>query len=122
MPPQAQQHSDQGLHAPSQHEGPQWQKLPLHHQARPFHSHHYWSCHGILLLCHEYYPNQTHWGLIEWLILPYNNDSGAFSEGGDSRSIIAFGTSEFGGLLIGGSGKTELSDTSYAMLMHQHGI
>jgi len=72
---------------------------------------------GFYSCAREYYPNQTHRDLIEWLILPYDNDSGAFSEGGDSGSIIAFGTSEFGGLLIGGSGKTESSDTSYATPM-----
>lgn len=63
---------------------------------------------------HEYFANQTHRDSIEWAILPYDNDSGAFSKGGDSGSMIASGTGEFGGLLTGGSGKTESSDITYA--------
>jgi hypothetical protein len=66
----------------------------------------------------EYFVNQTHRDSIVWAILPYDNDPGAFSEGGDSGSMIVSGTGEFGGLLTGGSGKTELSDITYATPMY----
>ncbi|KAI6146334.1 hypothetical protein BKA82DRAFT_4159537 [Pisolithus tinctorius] len=94
MPPRAQGHSPQGLQAPSQDEGPRRRRLPLRHQAWPYHSHHNWSCHWMLLLC---------------------ANSGAFSKGRDSGSMIAHG--EFGGLLTGGSGRTESSDITYAAPM-----
>jgi hypothetical protein len=72
---------------------------------------------GILSYAREYFANQTHRDSIEWAILPYDNDSGAFSKGGDSGSMIASGTGEFGGLLTGGSSKTESSDITYATPM-----
>ncbi|KAF8467938.1 hypothetical protein DFH94DRAFT_795956 [Russula ochroleuca] len=72
---------------------------------------------GLFSYAREYFPNQTHRDSIEWAILPYDNDSGAFSKGGDSGSMIASGTGEFGGLLTGGSGKTESSDTTYGTPM-----
>lgn len=72
---------------------------------------------GSFSYAREYFTNQTHRDSIEWIILPYDNDSGAFSKGGDSGSMIATGTGEFGGLLTGGSGKTESSDTTYATPM-----
>ncbi|KAE9400893.1 hypothetical protein BT96DRAFT_965147 [Gymnopus androsaceus JB14] len=72
---------------------------------------------GFFSYVREYFTNQTHRDSIEWAILPYNNDSGAFSKGGDSGSMIASGTGEFGGLLTGRSGKTESSDTIYATPM-----
>ncbi|KAJ7194679.1 hypothetical protein GGX14DRAFT_678224 [Mycena pura] len=65
----------------------------------------------------EYLPNQTPRDSIEWAILPYGHRSGPFSEKGDSGSIIASGTGEFGGLLTGGSGRTELPDITYATPM-----
>jgi len=72
---------------------------------------------GFVSHAREYFSNQTHQDSIEWAILPYDNDSGAFSRGGDSGSMIASSTGEFGGLLTGGSGKTESSDTAYATPM-----
>ena len=69
---------------------------------------------GFFSYAREYFANQTRRDSIEWAILPYDNDSGAFSKGGDSGSIIASATGEFGGLLTGGSGKTESSDITYA--------
>ena len=65
----------------------------------------------------EYFSNQTHRDSTEWAILPYNNESGAFAKRGDSGSIIVSGTGEFGGLLTGGSGKTESSDITYSTPM-----
>ncbi|KAG2075077.1 hypothetical protein BDR04DRAFT_77602 [Suillus decipiens] len=72
---------------------------------------------GIFSYAREYFANQTHRDSAEWAILPYDNDSGAFSKGGDSGSMIASGTGEFGGLLTGGCGKTDSSDITYATPM-----
>ncbi|KAI6152646.1 hypothetical protein BKA82DRAFT_20112 [Pisolithus tinctorius] len=72
---------------------------------------------GCFSYVREYFSNQTHRDSIEWAILPYDSDSGAFSKGGDSGSMIACGTGEFGGLLTGGSGRTESSDITYATPM-----
>ena len=72
---------------------------------------------GIFSYAREYFPNQTQRDSIEWAILPYDNDSSAFSKGGDSGSMIASGTGEFGGLITAGSGKTESSDITYATPM-----
>ncbi|KAG2363278.1 hypothetical protein BDR07DRAFT_1608940 [Suillus spraguei] len=72
---------------------------------------------GLFSYAREYFANQTHRDSTEWAILPYDNESGAFSKGGDSGSIIASGTGEFGGLLTGGSGMTESSDINYATPM-----
>ncbi|KAI6152619.1 hypothetical protein BKA82DRAFT_4512578 [Pisolithus tinctorius] len=72
---------------------------------------------GCFSYASEYFSNQTHRDSIEWAILPYDSDSGAFSKGGDSGSVIACGTGDFGGLLTGGSGKTESSDVNYATPM-----
>ena len=72
---------------------------------------------GSFSYAREYFANQTHRDSIEWAILPYDNKSGAFSKGGDSGSMIISGIGEFGGLLTGGSGRTESSDTTYATPM-----
>jgi len=72
---------------------------------------------GSFSYAREYFANQTHQDSIQWAILAYDNDSGTFSKGGDSGSMIASGTSEFGGLLTGRSGKTESSDITYATPM-----
>jgi hypothetical protein len=52
----------------------------------------------------------------EWSILPFNHKSGAFSEQGDSGSIIVDGIGRIGGLLTGGSKrqKKESADVTYA--------
>ena len=72
---------------------------------------------GLFSYAREYFANQTHRDSIEWAILPYDNDSGAFSNRGDSGSIIASGAGKFGGLLTGGSGRTVSSDITYATPM-----
>ncbi|KIO04556.1 hypothetical protein M404DRAFT_15448 [Pisolithus tinctorius Marx 270] len=72
---------------------------------------------GRLSYVREYLSNQTHRDSIEWAILPYDSESGAFSKSGDSGSMIACGSGEFGGLLTGEFGKTESSDVTYAMPM-----
>jgi hypothetical protein len=47
----------------------------------------------------------------------YDNQSGAFSAPCDSGSIIVDGLGRIGGLLTGGTGKTETSDVTYATPM-----
>ena len=66
---------------------------------------------GCFSYAREYFAISTHRDSIEWAILPYDNDSGAFSRGGDSGSMIASGPGEFSGLLTGGSGRTDSSDS-----------
>jgi len=50
---------------------------------------------------------------MEWSILPYDNDLGVFSTGGDSESVIVDGCGRYGGLLTGSAGKTVSSDIIY---------
>ncbi|KAI0311475.1 hypothetical protein OF83DRAFT_1068738 [Amylostereum chailletii] len=54
---------------------------------------------------------------MAWAIYNYDNKSGVFSAPGDSGSIIVDGLGRIGGLLTGGSGKTETSDVTYATPM-----
>ncbi|CAL1705516.1 unnamed protein product, partial [Somion occarium] len=69
---------------------------------------------GIFSYIREYFPNGTHHTSMEWAILPYDGDSGAFSKDGDSGSIIVDRLGRFGGLLTGVAGKTPSSDVTYA--------
>lgn len=50
----------------------------------------------------------------EWAILPFDTESGAFSDKGDSGSVIVDGRGRIGGLLTGGAGDTLSSDIAYA--------
>ncbi len=50
----------------------------------------------------------------EWAILPFDSKSGAFSEKGDSGSVIVDGLGRIGGLLTGGAGTTSSLDITYA--------
>lgn len=49
----------------------------------------------------------------EWVVFGYDNQSGAFSEPGDSGSIVVDIRGRIGGILTGGGGKTERSDMTY---------
>ena len=69
---------------------------------------------GIFSYVRQYFNGQASWTSMEWTILPYDNKSQAFSEGGDSGSVIVDGHGHYGGLLTGGTGKTESSDLTYA--------
>lgn len=69
---------------------------------------------GFFSHVREYFANQTHWDSTEWAILPFDKDSAVFSKRGDSGSMIASGTGEFGGLLTGTS---EPSGITYATPM-----
>jgi hypothetical protein len=55
--------------------------------------------------------NQTS---MEWGIINYDNKSEAFSEPGDSGSIIADIRGRIGGMLTAGAGKTKSTDMTYA--------
>jgi hypothetical protein len=70
---------------------------------------------GVFSIVREYFIdmsiNQTS---MEWGIINYDSKSEAFSEPGDSGAIIADIRGRIGGMLTGGSGKTESSDLSYA--------
>lgn len=66
---------------------------------------------GIFSHVRVYFLNQTSETSMEWPILPY--DSGTFSDGGDSGSVIADGLGYYGGLLTGGAGKAASSDVTY---------
>ncbi|KAG8752242.1 hypothetical protein FRC11_008546, partial [Ceratobasidium sp. 423] len=50
----------------------------------------------------------------EWAILPRDSKSGAFSELGDSGSVIVDGRGRMGGLLTAGAGIIDSSDITYA--------
>jgi hypothetical protein len=53
----------------------------------------------------------------EWAIFNYGDNSGVFSDYGDSGSIIVDGLGRIGGLLTGGTGKAETLDITYATPM-----
>ncbi|KAM5543708.1 hypothetical protein V8D89_002325 [Ganoderma adspersum] len=48
-----------------------------------------------------------------WTIIPYDRKSGAFSEKGDSGSVVVDGRGRIGGLLTGGDGNNESLDMTY---------
>lgn len=52
-----------------------------------------------------------------WAIYNYDNKSGVFSAPGDSGSIVVDGLGRVGGMLTGGTGKTETSDVTYVTPM-----
>jgi len=61
---------------------------------------------------------RTHPGNItgvskEWTILPFDKESGPFSDKGDSGAVVVDGRGRIGGLLTGGTGSTDTSDITY---------
>ncbi|KAF8552333.1 hypothetical protein OG21DRAFT_1535374 [Imleria badia] len=70
---------------------------------------------GVFSIVRDYFNdpsiNQTS---MEWGIINYDSKSEVFSKAGDSGSIIADIRGRIGGMLTGGSGKTESSDMTYA--------
>jgi hypothetical protein len=69
---------------------------------------------GIFSYIQLYFPDQPSQTSMEWAILPYDNKSGRFSNGGNSGSVIVDGLSHIGGLLTGGSGIRDSLDITYA--------
>jgi hypothetical protein len=55
---------------------------------------------------------------VEAAVYPYGNDSGPFSRGGDSGSIIVDALGKFVALLTGGTGPTDSSDITYGSPMY----
>lgn len=51
---------------------------------------------------------------MEWVVLPCNHKSSAFSARSNSVTIIVDGKGRIGGLLTGGTSQTESTDVSYA--------
>ncbi|KAH8114185.1 hypothetical protein DFH11DRAFT_1856007 [Phellopilus nigrolimitatus] len=70
---------------------------------------------GVFSIVRDYfYDMAVHQTSMEWAIINYDSKSGVFSEPGDSGSIIADIRGRIGGMLTGGSGKTESPDMTYA--------
>ena len=70
---------------------------------------------GVFSIVRDYFQDMSiHQTSMEWGIMNYDSGSGAFSEPGDSGSIIADIRGRIGGMLTGGSGKGESPDITYA--------
>ena len=78
---------------------------------------------GVKSYVREYFPDGTHQTSMEWAIFPYNQESRRnyctpFSASGDSGATIVDSKGRIGGLLTGGTGKTEedpdSTDITYA--------
>jgi hypothetical protein len=52
-----------------------------------------------------------------WAVYNYDNKSDVFSAPGDSGAMVADGFGRMGGMITGGSGKTETSDVTYVTPM-----
>jgi hypothetical protein len=61
-----------------------------------------------------FYHNEEPKTSKEWAIFGFDSKSGAFSDRGDSGSVIVDGLGRVGGLLTGGAGVTPSSDVTYA--------
>ncbi|KAF8957093.1 hypothetical protein BDZ97DRAFT_120014 [Flammula alnicola] len=62
----------------------------------------------------NYYDDDKAETSKEWAILPFDSKSGAFSDKGDSGSVIVDGQGRIGGLLTGGAGAAPSTDITYA--------
>lgn len=49
----------------------------------------------------------------EWAILPFGKNSGSFSEGGGSGSVVVHGAGRIGGILTSGTGSTDSTDITF---------
>jgi len=71
----------------------------------------------------EFESHERRYGLygnfdsVEAAILPYDNDSGPFSRGGDSGAAIVGAHNDFVAQLTGGAGPTDSSDITYGTPM-----
>lgn len=73
---------------------------------------------GFESFVRRYFANGGKRESAEAAIFPYDNDSGPFSRGGDSGSIIVDALGRFFALLTGGTGKTDSSDITFGTPMH----
>ncbi|PBK75246.1 hypothetical protein ARMSODRAFT_929310 [Armillaria solidipes] len=69
---------------------------------------------NICSFAHNYYDDDKAETSKEWAIFPFDSKSGAFSDKGDSGSVIVDGLGRIGGLLTGGAGTTSSLDITYA--------
>src|SRR5258707_760678 len=71
---------------------------------------------GEFSIVRDYFPNDLtiNQTSMEWGIINYDSKSELFSEPGDSGSIIVGIRGRIGGMLTGSSGKTKISDMTYA--------
>jgi len=54
----------------------------------------------------------------EWAVIPWDKTSGAFSDKGDSGSVVVDGLGRIAGIITGGSGITETTDVTYVTPIH----
>jgi hypothetical protein len=73
---------------------------------------------GFESFVRRYFANESKRDSVEAVVLPYDNDLGPFSRGGDSGSIIVDALGQFFALLTGGTGKTDSSDITFGTPMH----
>jgi len=64
------------------------------------------------------YLGNTTLDSVEAAIFPYDNDSGSFSRGGDSGSLIVDAPGRFVALLTGGTGPTDSPDITFGTPIH----
>lgn len=69
---------------------------------------------GIKSFVRQHFPDGNHETSMEWAILGHRLWSRGFSAPGDSGAIIVDGKGRIGGLLTGGSGRTDSTDVTYA--------
>ncbi|KAH9033043.1 hypothetical protein EDB84DRAFT_1270390 [Lactarius hengduanensis] len=69
---------------------------------------------GIKSFVRQHFPDGNHETSMEWAILGHGLSSRGFSAPGDSGAIIVDGKGRIGGLLTGGSGRTDSTDVTYA--------
>ncbi|KAH9044292.1 hypothetical protein EDB85DRAFT_2284617 [Lactarius pseudohatsudake] len=69
---------------------------------------------GIKSFVRQHFPDGNHETSMEWAILGHGLWSRGFSAPGDSGAIIVDGKGRIGGLLTGGSGRTDSTDVTYA--------
>ena len=70
---------------------------------------------GVFSIVRDYFNDPSVYQTsMEWGIINYDSKSEVFSKPGDSGSIVADIRGRIGGMLTGGSGKTERPDMTYA--------
>ncbi|KAG6334414.1 hypothetical protein ID866_4670 [Astraeus odoratus] len=69
---------------------------------------------GIYSIIRDYFDRSVEQTSMEWAIINHDSKSEVFSKPGDSSAIIADIRGHIGGMLTGGSGRTESSDITYA--------
>ncbi|KAK7041758.1 hypothetical protein VNI00_009047 [Paramarasmius palmivorus] len=68
--------------------------------------------------CRRYFPDGGKRDSVEAAIHHYDNETGSFSRGGDSGSIVVDACGKFVALLTGGTGPTDSPDITFGTPMH----